>query len=1409
MPIAGPGEPEPLGVTLQEGGVNVAVFSAHASAVEFCLFDDAGDVETARVPLPARTGDVWHGFVPGVAAGARYGLRAHGPWAPQHGQRFNAAKLLADPYARALDRPFALHRALLPPGPRERDDVDTAPSMPKGIVRPATPVAPDTRPRVPWAQTVIYELHVRGFTRTHPAVPEAVRGTCAGLAHPAAIAHLLRLGITTVELMPVAAWIDEPHLARAGLSNYWGYNPVALLVPDPRLAPGGIDELRDCVQALHAAGLEVILDVVLNHTGEGDALGPTLSFRGLDNAAYYRTVPGDRARYLDDAGCGNTLALERPFPLRLALDALRHYALAANVDGFRFDLATTLARRRDGFDPEAPILQAIAQDPVLRDRKLIAEPWDVGPGGHHLGAFPAPWGEWNDRYRDAVRRWWRGEPGLTGALATALAGSADHFAARARPPHCSVNFVCAHDGFTLADLVAHERKHNEANGEGNRDGTDANHSWNHGAEGETDDPRIRAARARDARNLLATLLLARGTPMLAMGDEMGRTQRGNNNAYAQDNVLAWIDWARVDEALVDHTATLVALRRALPALHDDRWLTGAPVDATGIPDVAWLRADGTPMRDADWSDPACRTLVALLYAGREDGAPVERVGVILNAGADPVAVRWPAAREDFAWQRRVDTGDAAAPADPGTVVVGARCVVVMVEAPLPPEVIARRRGEAVPAPLLERLASAAGIAPEWWEVSGTRHAVSPDTQRALLAALGLPTATRGDAHAHLATLAAQGDARPLPAAVTGREGAPVVVPLAGVEGRGRHWLHLRRADGQVVPVAVVPDALPRDAVAAPDGRRIVRRLLTLPKLPAGLHTLEAGDGTDLVCRILVAPRACHLPPALADGARRFGLAAHLYALRRADDAGIGDFTALADACRATARAGGSLVGVNPLHALFPQDRDRASPYHPSDRRFLDPLYIDVTTVPEFALAGDARTHYAQAAAPLRTLAHVDYPRSWDAKRAALDACFAAFERLPAADPRVAAFERFVAGAGPALARFALFEAIAAQHPRVPWQRWPAELRRPDTDAARAFAAAHARTLRCVQYLQWLADTQLGAAVEGSGLAIGLYRDLAVGAAPDGAEPWSHPDTFMAGVSIGAPPDPFARDGQVWSLPPPHPLALAQSACAPLSELLAANMRHAGALRIDHVMGLARLFVVPDGAAGADGAYLHYPLALQLAAVALASVRARCLVVGEDLGTVPDGLRDALAQSRVLSYRVLWFERDGPAFVPPARWPAQAAACASTHDLPTIAGWWNGEDIAERAALGQLPGEAADGARAVRDADRRALLDAMRAAELPEAVQLDADAPCTPQLIAAVHRYVDATPCQLALLQADDLAGETVALNLPATDRERPNWRRRVGVPADALWQTPVGMQAAADGAEVRAAATPTDGPPAT
>ncbi|CAH2600328.1 4-alpha-glucanotransferase [Rhodovastum atsumiense] len=1407
------GRPEPLGVVPEEDGVNVAVFSAHAEAVEICLFDATGEIELARLRLPGRTGAVFHGYLPGVAPGARYGLRVHGPWQPAQGHRFNPAKLLLDPHAAAIDRPFRLDRALFdPPDAARPDPIDSAPVMPKGIVLPPPdPIAP--RPPFDWSRAVIYELHVRGFTMRHPDIPVEQRGTFAGLAHPAAIAHLRRLGVTAVELLPSAAWIDERHLPALGLTNYWGYNPASFLAPDPRLAPGGWAEVRSAVAALQQAGIAVLLDIVLNHTGESDRLGPTVSLRGLDHATYYRLATDDPGRCVDDTGCGNALAVDRPPVMRLAMDALRCWALRAGVDGFRFDLAATLGRRPGGFDPAAPLLDAIAQDPLLRGLVLIAEPWDLGPGGYRLGAFPPTWGEWNDRFRDGIRRFWRGDAGMLGELATRVAGSADFFPPP-RPVSRSINFVTAHDGFTLADLVAYTVKRNTPNGEGNRDGTNNSFSWNCGIEGPTDDPSVRAARVRDARGLLTTLLFARGTPLISMGDEAGRTQHGNNNAYAQDNAGSWFDWEGMDEPLVAFTAALIQARQDCPALRAAQALTGRSPDGNGLPDVIWRTARGQQMTSARWQDPSNRTLVAVLYTPATPTEAADRVLLVLHAGTEAETIALPSPRAGFAWYLLTDSGSgevggvgAGEAIDP--LPIGPRSAVLLRELPAP------RRRSIDDTEALHRLGRAAGIAPEWWDVEGRRYVVNEDTTRALLQAMRLPAGNPGEVIDSLGLLS-EDMGRKLPPALVVRAGEPVTLRLGPAVPWGRLRLLVEREDGAQVPLAVAATEGVAEPLPTPDGRVLVTRRVALPPQPIGRHLIRIdGEPDGACCRLTVAPPRCHLPPLLRAGNRVFGVAAQLYSLRRAGgDQGVGDYTALARLAREAGREGASVIGLNPLHTLFRHDRMRASPYHPCDRRFLDAMPIDVAVLPVPPDAVRTRTALAGAApafAKLSEVSLVDYPAVWEAKQRVLEAAFADFQARETAaptDPLVQDFARFVAEGGTELQDLARFEAITELRGSSHWQVWPAELRDPRNPSVAAAAPSERVRFGC--FLQWVADRQLAAAAAAArtaGMPLGFYRDLAVGAAPDGAEAWSAGASLMDRVSVGAPPDPFAPQGQVWGLPPPDPRAMRESGYAAFARLLRANMRHAGALRIDHVMGLARLFIVPDGAPGHDGAYVAYPFDDLLGEVALESVRNNCLVVGEDLGTVPEGIREHLGGADVLSYQVLRFAREGAGLRPPGRYPVNAAACAATHDLPTLAGWWSGTDILERRALGLLSAAGADGAARARALEKAELLVLLRAEGL-EIGSGAVDEPMTELLMASIHALLARTPCRLVLVQADDLVGELTAVNLPGTDRERPNWRRRLRLGVETLCGAAPSVLAALRRREVAPArrASPPAGP---
>jgi glycogen operon protein len=652
----GSGRSWPLGAHADDRGVNFAVFSAHAQAIDLCLFDATGTREIERLRLPGHTGDVWHGRIDGAAAGLVYGLRAHGPWRPDKGHRFNPNKLLLDPYAREIVGSFDwsdLHFDADRVHPRQMDPRDNAATALKArVVRDRHDWADDRPPATPLADTVLYEMHVKGFSKLHPDVPEALRGTYAGLGHGASIAHLKQLGVTAVSLLPVHQRIDEERLVKTGLTNYWGYNTIGFFAVEPRLGSTPHDaaatraEFRAMVAALHAAGIEVILDVVFNHTAESDALGPAVSFKGLDNATYYRLPPDARSAYDNYTGCGNTVDLRHPRVLQLVMDSLRYWVEEMHVDGYRFDLAPVLGRGDEGFMRQAAFFAAVAQDPVLAGVKMIAEPWDLGPGGYQVGGFPNGWAEWNDKFRDDMRAFWLRHPATRGGFAQRLCASSDLYEARGRAPAESVNYVISHDGFTLRDLLSYNERHNLANGEDNRDGTGHNLSFNAGVEGPSDDPAVNQLRGRLQRAVLATLLLAQGTPMLCAGDELGHTQSGNNNPYCHDSEITWIDWSSADADLLEFTARLVRVRR-LARPFANRWYSGL-TDPLGLHDLAWLTRDGEPLQGVAWSDPDSRVLGCLIGEPGRAAAPLL---VLVNAGAADTQFLLPAG----VWEVIVDT----------------------------------------------------------------------------------------------------------------------------------------------------------------------------------------------------------------------------------------------------------------------------------------------------------------------------------------------------------------------------------------------------------------------------------------------------------------------------------------------------------------------------------------------------------------------------------------------------------------------------------------------------------------------------------------------------------------------------------------------------------------------------------
>ncbi len=1366
------GSPGPLGAHFDGSGVNVAVWSRHAERIELCVFDAGGTREIARHALPGRSGEVWHGRLPDARPGLVYGLRAHGPYAPRDGHRFNANKLLIDPYARELVGNFVWNDAVLgyqaghPDGCASFDVRDSAPFVPK--CRVAGRIAPlgdrVARPGRTWGETVMYEVHVRGFSARHPDIPLAMRGTIEGLARPESITHLRRMGVTAVELLPVAAWLDELHLVQRGLSNYWGYNPIAFFAMQASLAgPRGHAAMVDSIERLHAAGIEVILDVVFNHTGEGDERGPTLSLRGLDNASYYLRDGHRPDGYRNLTGCGNTLAAHEPAVGALITDALRFWAGEIGVDGFRFDLASAIARDQHGrFEPGLAWIRSLRDDPVLARCKRVAEAWDCE--GHFVGGFPGGWSEWNDRYRDDMRRFWRGDAGQIGALATRLSGSSDVFGHGGRTPGASINFVTAHDGFTLADLVSYRHRDNSANGEDNRDGASENLSDDCGVEGPTDDMQVRRRRGRRSRAMLAALMLSRGVPMLRAGDEFGATQHGNNNAYCQDGPLTWLDWPdaaedrraerRVSEpgappspvAAADDLRPLLTrlahLRASLPCLRAERFYDGHRTNgADPLPDLTWLHHDGTAMGTGDWHDRDRRTLAMMLDAGQpQPGAPRDRIWIAMVAEDGPVRFRLPPSPHPEAWLCLLDTADpicsGAPDAERGIVVEGPAVVVYACGTPAAAERTRWRVG-LPPASFLQADDPEAAI----------EFVIDVD-------AAGSVTLSAPGLHARL-------PARLTPGIDTER------IESRLLDGRllERHRLRLGFAapPGAAILSLGIADGLPADP-----------RMTEDPGQPATADT-----------RLYATPPRCWLPPELQRPQGAWALSVQLYGLHSAASWGIGDLDDLGRLCEAAGAAGAAAVMVSPLHAPSLGWPDRGSPYSPSSRLALNPLFVSLPRAAEgFATpvfdGWRLRPETVAAIEAIRAAPLVDHAAVLALKREAFERLwrdFRAGRDTAAARESAGEFAAWQAGDALPMRAHLLFEALADHHGHADRRAWPAGYEHPDTPAVRAFEREHADRIAFHAFVQWLAARQwreTGARARAAGAAIGPIADLAVGADESGADTWSQGGLVADAYELGAPPDAFAADGQAWGLPAWRPDALAAAGYGPFTDLLRATMAGAGGLRIDHVMALERLFWVPRGGRASDGGYVAYPLEDLLRLVALESMRQRCMVIGEDLGTVRDGLRERLTAAGVLSYRVAWFEQahDGT-LADPTTLPVLAAVCASTHDLPTIDGWAAGLDIDERERDGAIDADTSARLRGERS-------EGLRRIETGLARQGIEGKDLTERL----HRWLAMSSCRLAIVQLEDVAGLARQPNLPGTPDRAPNWRQRLPVSLEAMPRTP-------------------------
>ncbi|MBF0422717.1 MAG: glycogen debranching protein GlgX [Magnetococcales bacterium] len=1444
-----PGSPSPMGATWDGRGVNFALFSENAEKVELVLFDPSGMVEIHRIRLTEYTNQVWHAYLPDIRPGQLYGYRVYGTYDPNRGHRFNHHKLLLDPYAKALFGKLVWNEALFgfrygdPAVDMSFDTRDSAAFMPKcRVVEQAYTWGDDRHPNIPWRQTIIYETHVRGTTMLHPEVPAIQRGTFAGLASPSMVRYFQKLGVTALELLPVQGFIDEWHLHQRDLANYWGYNPIAFFVPHAKYFshPDTINEFKTMIKVLHDAGLEVLLDVVYNHTAEGNQMGPTLSFRGIDNAVYYRLLPGRPRYYQDFTGCGNSFNLRHSRVLQLVTDSLRYWSEEMRVDGFRFDLTTTLAREADGrFNRHSGFLDVVAQDPVLAKRKLIAEAWDLGLDGYQVGGFPPGWTEWNDKYRDGVRRYWRNDPGQRGNFASRFTGSSDVFNHQGRRPTSSLNFITAHDGFTLYDLTAYSRKYNIANLEDNRDGRDENFSWNCGQEGESANKDVHQLRFQQLRNFFSTLMLSQGVPMIVGGDEFGRTQHGNNNPYCQDNTITWFNWENWTEDqkhLLEFVQQLIRFRRLHPIFHKTSFFTGQALDSKPR-DIVWLRPDGLELSGGDWENLAGNILGVIVSGEFEseelipcDHAPELNSSkdatflLIINPGTAEVSFRLPlqgTEKKKKSWKLVLDTSRQ----PPFVPEQGLWQQESYLQAPHSLSMLQFVSVDGVwkdiPRPVhtantlqeLDQLARQAGIQDGYWDIFGKWQPIPHESRLAFLTALGLPCGTPGQVSVSLRSLKEAPWRRPLEPALVihglkGEIRIPIVVKAKYLNNTFE-WAYVGE-NGDLSHGRLNLNECPLEDEIELEDRKYQRRIFVLPAVvPLGYHRFEITgtglSGSDFASMALIrVPEACYIPPAMEkEEGRIWGTAVQLYALNSSKSWGVGDFSDLKALVAGMAAQGAGVVGLNPLHAQFPRHPEQFSPYSPNSRFFLNPVYIDCEAVPEFELCQDAKKkwrspEFQALLEQVRQTPMVDYIEIGHMKLEIMRLLFKTFRELhlssssgevPSA--RCLTFRQFVKDGGERLLHLALYNAMANHFGDGgfggrTWRRWPLPFRSPGSPEVRRFAEQHTEEVEFFQYLYWTAHTQLKDVVETckeQGMLVGLYNDIALGVDPDGADFWSNQRLFVDGARMGAPYDHFNPLGQDWGLPPLNPRVLKEDGYRIFAETLRATMSVSGAVRLDHVMGLTRLFWVPVGAKATKGGYVNYPFEDLLGIVKLESQRNRCLVVGEALGTVPEGLPEKLASANVFSYQLFYFEREpGGEFKHPDNYSPFALVAITTHDLPTFPGYWESVDLEEKRRLSLFPtDELLQRVIAERANERENIVHVLKKMKLiPNDWTVSTHKYCTDELMHAVNRYLSLSPSKIQMVQLEDVIGQREQVNLPGTTNEHPNWQRKLAMSVEAI-----------------------------
>lgn len=1307
---------KPLGASLIDNGVNFAVFAPNAEKIEICIFEN--DCQIASFTLPYQTNGIFHGLIKGMEI-RKYGIRAYGKYDVHNGFYYNPNKLLLDPYSLEIDGPINLCESHFSHEYNSPQFLkDSAQDTPKTII--CSPKIAFPKLNIPLEESIIYELHIKGFSQNNHKINPEIRGKFKALADDAAIKYFKELGINCIEIMPCATWVDEAHLQKLGLSNYWGYNPICHMAPDKKYAPNGWQDILETTKKLEENGIETIIDVVFNHSGEGDKNGPILSYRGLDNLNYYRVQNNE---YENSSGCGNVFACDRPHNISLFIETMRAWRKYGGVHGFRFDLASIMGRDENGFDKYAALFMAILNDEELSKLKLIAEPWDCYQ--YNIGEFPYEFAEWNDKFRDNMRGFWRNERNF-GDFAKSFCGSQDIFFNKG--PAKSINYIVAHDGFSLFDLVSFEKKNNFANGENNQDGTDNNLSFNNGFEGITNDEAIIQNRKKNVRIHSTCLLLSRGTPMILMGSEMGKTQYGNNNAYAQDNEISYLDWQNFDTEIFEFTKKLIEIRKKHPCFHLNQFFKGEIENLYS--DISWFNQNGGIFDAHEWNDIGQKFL--LICISHENS----RFLIAINRGDEEINYKLPTPNDEHIWEIIIDceTNPKAQNNLIDAANISARNIQILAQLQSDKPIKHKIQSQT-----LNKICNILGISQYWHDVSGKESQAPIATIEAIAKSLGFDISSEENAIKTLNLIANQNDFRPLPFHKSFEIDEAIQIDIIFPNPKLKDLiLEAENSDKQICDI----QNLEKIELIAIDGRKISKSRLIINNLSIGHYKLYFANDVENYCSITIAPKTCYFPQSF-EGKKFFGLSAQIYSISRENDQGIGDFTTIQKLMNFAEQNGANILAINPLHALFQNSRDLKSPYYPSHRCFLEPLYIDL------------------GISFKNPNIHINYDEIWQKKQKYL---FQEFQNQQNNQD----FKVFLENHDETLEAFAIFEVLSKFFNGQNWQDWPIEYKSKNPQIIKEFKASHSNEIQFQKYLQFKCENQF-AATKNHKMEIGLCRDLAIGSAPNGAEAWINFEYMAQDVSIGAPPDPLGPNGQNWGLPPYNPIKLAQNHFKIYSDLFNKNMKNAGALRIDHAMGLMRQFWVPKDFNGNDGTYINFPFKDLMAELKLASHQNQCIIIAEDLGTLPHGFSQIMNDAMALSYKVLPFEKHDNGFKPASNYPYFGFACVSTHDLPPILGWWKSLDIIERYELGLLTNSQYEIEKAARQNEKLQIIQLLENENILQS-KIDINQEnCPLDLNIAMHEFIARSNSFLAIAQFEDIAGVELPINLPGTNTERPNW----------------------------------------